>query len=62
MLYSLCSLSEEESGFRFAKSLFCVLVEEEVALLCILKDHVDVVIFAESIPEGDGVWVVYGGM
>lgn len=55
-------MCEEEGGFWFCEGLFCVLVEEEVALFCVLEDHVDVVVFGEGVPEGDGVWVVDGGV
>ena len=39
--------------------MFGVLVEEEVALLCVVHEHVDVAFFVEGVPEGDDVGVLH---
>ena len=55
---SLQCLTEKSEGLRLSEDGFCVLVVEEVAILCVVHDHVDAVIFQECVPEFDDVWVI----
>lgn len=45
-----CSLSKEESSLRLREDLLAVLVEKEVAVLCVLEDHIYAAFFANGVP------------
>lgn len=52
-------LAEKECCFNLGESVFGVLVEEEVALLSVVHEHVDVAFFVEGVPEGDDVGMLH---
>lgn len=52
------SLGEEEGGLGFGEEVSCVLVEEEVASLGILKDDVHGALLRDGVPEGNHMRVM----
>lgn len=55
---SLGSLAEEKSCFYFAECVFGILVKEQVALFCVVHEHINVAVLVKRIPEGDDVRVL----
>ena len=60
MVDSYGSLTKKESCLWLGEHLLTILVEKQIAFLYILENHVDVVVFFESVPESNDVRVADG--
>ncbi len=51
ILYGFDGLGEVNEGLRLREFIFSVLVVKEIASFCVLKDHVQIFLIDNSIPQ-----------
>jgi hypothetical protein len=52
-------LREKAKSLWFCEGRLGILVVEEIAVFCVLHDHVELIILHNGVPEFDDVWVIH---